>query len=208
MVNHSVRYPTIKTMSSFAASAAFTLATSFAMLFSLSSPSQAAYRKLYEHDYLLQHPDALGLKIVPFKATPSHALQELRRCFNCSFPVGGAPRAYPTLGQFIPLVVCATGGFGCQKAPVKAYPTDGLYQLRLVAEPGHFDGTGSSVTFNFYTSKGGYLHLKVTGYVTSPIIPDILNKAASRLVWSDFAWNLGNNMWSNTCKQGKVCGAS
>lgn len=204
MVNHSVRYPTIKTIGSFAAGAAFTLATSFAILFSLSSPAHAAYRKLYEYNYSLNLYNASGLKFL-FKATPSQALQELRRCFNCSFPVGNAPRAYPTLGQFIPLQACAIGKFGCQNAPVKAYPFDGLYQLMLVAQQGHFDGTGSSVTFEFYTGKGGYLNLRVTGYVTSPIIPDPLNKVAAELIWGDFAFSLSNNMWANTCKNGKLC---
>lgn len=208
MLNRSIRYPILKTVGSFFAGATFSSVTLFTTLFVTSLPARAESRKLYEYEYLVSRPAIVGGQVVrfPVKATPSRALQELRRCFNCSFPVDGAPRAYPKQGQLIPLKACGIGSFACQDAPVKAYTYDGLKRLQLIAQPGHFDGDKSSVTFEFITGNSGYLVLKVTAFVTKPIIPDLPNKTAANATWSGFAAKLGNNMWANTCAQGAICG--
>lgn len=68
-------------------------------------------------------------KLVPsgneigIKAHQNDAFKELHRCFNCSFPVAGAPHAFPTNGQYIPLRACFT--FFCKPAPVRSYLGNG-----------------------------------------------------------------------------------
>ena len=211
MFNHSVHHPTVKTAGSFAISAAFTLAASFTIFSVFSLPAHAASRKLYEFDYRVTRSGPVGSSLFrrPIKATTVHALNELKRCFNCSFPVKGAPKTYPKSDQQIPLKACAkfTSRFTCKPAPVKAYPFNSLGRLLLIAQRGHFDGANSSVTFQFYTEqKTGELKLKVVAYVTNPTIPDEINKQSADDTWNRFARQLGDNMWANTCAKGKVCG--
>ena len=204
MFNCSVRCPNTKTVGSFIAGAALSLGT----LFASSLPARAESRQLYEYEYKVVHTDYVErvVRRRSIRATPSQAFQELRRCFNCSFPVSGAPRAYPKDDQFIPLRACAGGKFGCKDAPVKAYSFFSLDRIVLVAESGHFDGKDSTIIFNFITDSSGNLKIKVTAFVTDPTVPDFLNKTFARTTWRSFARKLGENMWNNTCAKGKVCG--
>jgi hypothetical protein len=151
----------------------------------------AATRQLYKLDYLLKWngnapPITAGSTRVVFA--------ELHRCFNCSFPVGNAPSKYPSSGQFIPLSACYIPGIICLNAPVKAYPDDAHSTIRLVAQPGHFDGAGSVVTFVFSRDSAARLHLTVTGDVVNPSIPDWLDIEGAQAIWSRFARQLALNI--------------
>lgn len=95
----------------------------------------------------------------------------LHNCFNCYFPIGNAPRAYPKDGDVINLNA-SPFSFIVLPAPVRAQTAMGG-ALQLVALPGHFDGAGSMVTFSWYNDAAGYLHLYVHAMVLVDYGPTI-----------------------------------
>jgi hypothetical protein len=134
----------------------------------------------------------------------------LHDCFNCNFPVPGAPAAFPSEGQVMPLEPCIVQPV-CVNATVKAYARDQDGYLELIAQPGHFDGAGSTITFRFYTDSSGILHLNVISYVASnPATanpPDPVAKNFANDTWREFAANLGIYLYSHVCG-GQYCPAS
>jgi hypothetical protein len=93
---------------------------------------------------------------------------ELHRCFNCNFPIGGAPRAFPKLGQELPLEVKIkeTGvklPFPVQVTQIERKPNE--INIEFATLPGHVDGLGSTIHFMFFR-QGDELHLKTNGYIT------------------------------------------
>jgi peptidoglycan hydrolase-like protein with peptidoglycan-binding domain len=132
------------------------------------------------------------------KGTATDAFDELHRCFNCSFPVQGAPAAFPTWGQFVDLKVCLAI-LGCGKFPVKFYPDETRHFIRLVAQAGHFEGEGSTITFSWYTSTAGELHLADAAFVTKPLVSDATIKGFASVTWRRFATQLGHNMRDHGC---------
>ena len=168
----------------------------------------AKLRLLYHWGLPVQYVVDGGTAIYPIKGSTSagdlpglteyRAYKELRRCFNCSFPVKGAPKAYPKNGQLVNLVACL-GRLGCKKAPVRTYTVieHGTFQyLKLVAQKGHFDGAGSAIYFRFRIDESNNnLLLDVRAYVAKPTVPDAVNKAAANLTWRRFGNQLGGNMW-------------
>ncbi|MEU6330514.1 hypothetical protein ABZ851_25040 [Streptomyces sp. NPDC047049] len=148
----------------------------------------AGLRKLYDERFTVKPNNAHypGLRVSPAKA-----MKSLKHCFNCTFPVKGAPKKFPKENQRINLEACAVF-FACKDAPVRYH---GLGNMKnawyFTAEKGHFDGAGSKVYFNFYTGSKGYLELHVEGYVTHPSVPDSLNKRFAVEKWQSFAHNMG-----------------
>ncbi|UXY30193.1 hypothetical protein [Streptomyces sp. HUAS TT20] len=129
---------------------------------------------------------------------PSLAIKELHRCFNCTFPIKGAPKKYPKENQHLSLKACAAGPFGCRNAPVRYHGgvKNGWY---FTAEKGHFDGAGSKVYFQFYSEKNThYLMLHVWAYVTHPTVPDAINKSFATGKWQDFNHKMGVKLWCQT----------
>jgi hypothetical protein len=164
----------------------------------------AGLRALYNYDIPVTTGATVGGSPAPVYADPYFAMQALQSCFNCSFPVPGAPTAFPSYGQYIALQPCITlNSIGCQNAPVTAYPDVQARYFVLVAEAGHFDGQGSTVTFRFYQSSSGVLRLNVIAYVanaTAPWwLPDDVNIAFAESTWRSFAVNLGTYITQHTC---------
>ncbi|MFI0448884.1 hypothetical protein [Actinomadura sp. 6N118] len=124
------------------------------------------------------------------KKHPSKAMKKLKSCFNCTFPVSGAPKKYPKKGQKLPLKACWFKKV-CN-APVKFYPK-GKYGWYFVAQKGHFDGKGSKVHFHWYQKKK-VLYLRVWAYVANPSVPDSANKAGAHEAWSQFAKNMARSL--------------
>ncbi|MET2012921.1 hypothetical protein ABXJ56_15365 [Microbacterium chocolatum] len=89
--------------------------------------------------------------------TVSTVRSMLYDCFNCYFPVAGAPAAFPTYNQFLPLEVGPIPGvlgwnFNCYMDGTSYYNEGGgmawfSYWFRAAAS--HVDGAGSTITFNF-----------------------------------------------------------
>lgn len=110
----------------------------------------------------------------------------LRKCFNCYFPVSGAPRAFPAKGQKLPLKVgpanfeCTMGGIG----KVNGY----LFQYAFAATKNHVDGKGSTIVFSFRSDK----RLYVTGKVQSVWMNNWYYRGGAFATWNSFAQKLRN----------------
>ncbi|WP_143070952.1 hypothetical protein [Streptomyces malaysiense] len=151
-------------------------------------------RVLYDVDFFVG--ERVGAKDVrKLKLKPKKAWDELHRCFNCSFPVDGAPKKFPSENQYIKLKACGIGHFGCKNAPVRYHKSNSYpYTWFFLAQKGHFDGKDSMVRFRFYDDKQGFLHLKVYATVTHPTIPDGVNKEFATMKWRAFAHILGMHL--------------
>ena len=91
----------------------------------------------------------------------------MHTCFNCYFPVEGAPAAFPRPGQLLPLVVRLAPGFPANNftcifgaenfIPGEYGPAgnaiDGDFAFYFNSGPGHIDGPGSMISFDFYGDK-------------------------------------------------------
>ncbi|WP_200301349.1 hypothetical protein [Streptomyces adelaidensis] len=145
-------------------------------------------RKLYDVSFYVKPNNARFIG-KPWK--PSEAIRELKKCFNCTFPVKGAPKKYPAENQRINLKACATF-FVCKNAPVRYHKGKDKYGWYFTAEKGHFDGAGSKVYFNFINEKKtGYLKIHVWAYVAKPTVNDSLNKRFATSKWQEFAHKMG-----------------
>lgn len=91
----------------------------------------------------------------------------MHSCFNCIFPVEGAPAAFPRPKQTLPLVVRLSdlwpfnspNNFTCifgeehyvnRKFGVGSNILDGDFACYFNSGPGHVDGPGSMISFDFY----------------------------------------------------------
>jgi hypothetical protein len=92
---------------------------------------------------------------------------ELRRCFNCNFPVGGAPKEFPKTGDHLPLEIEIAGAhladFPVEVTQVSK--TADAIDIEFVTLPGHVDGPDSIIHFRFFQDDGE-LHLGIRGYIT------------------------------------------
>lgn len=93
--------------------------------------------------------------------------RELHRCFNCNFPMGGAPKEFPKVGDELPLEI-RTAGQKLLNFPVRVTEisrTADAIDIEFVTLPGHVDGPDSTIHFRF-AQDGGQLHLTTTGLIT------------------------------------------
>lgn len=132
--------------------------------------------------------------------TYAMAIKELKRCFNCSFPIGNAPRAYPSPGQTINLNA-SPFSLVTVRAPVYV-ATSGNRGFKFRALAGHFDGEGSTIKFEFYNyCKGGVsqLRLLVNASVVRDRTPPInaANAAAAKAQWGRFVSRTAQNTGAN-----------
>lgn len=156
-------------------------------------------RKLYDYRF---HVKPNNARVVGVAWKPGLAISELKRCFNCTFPVKGAPKKYPAENQKLDLKACASY-FVCKNAPVRYHKGGIANGWYFTAEQGHFDGKGSRVSFQYYSEKDThYLMLHVRAYVTHPAVPDSLNKRFAYDAWQDFSHNMGVKLW---CKSYGSC---
>jgi hypothetical protein len=140
-------------------------------------------KSLYDYDFFVK-----SARIGPISGHAADAFAELHHCFNCSFPVGNAPAAYPAENQLIPLQACPF--FTICNAPVRFFGDEPRGDFMLVAQPGHFDSPGSTVRFHFSTDASGYLHLSVRAWVLGSQLADPVNQSGAWEAWASFASNL------------------
>lgn len=100
--------------------------------------------------------------------SPAYATNLLKSCFNCYFPISGAPRTYPYVGQTMPLQIqLPIISFVTKPAPVKVSAVY-VHGWQFIALPGHVDWVGSTITFQWYADFNGRLHLSVVGSIANP----------------------------------------
>ncbi|TDK25830.1 hypothetical protein E2F48_11440 [Arthrobacter crusticola] len=124
------------------------------------------------------------------KAAASRVIPELNRCFNCSFPVSGAPSYFPAVGAKINL---NASPFSLIKIPAPVQVSHkGSVSFGFLALAGHFDGAGSTVSFRFYNDASGWLHINVYAKVVKDrgAVANDLNKRVASQTWANFLANL------------------
>jgi hypothetical protein len=135
--------------------------------------------------------------IVTGHETTAQALAELRSCFNCSFPVSGAPRAYPVSGQILNLNA-SPFSFIEISAPVRFYKTGPATEpdWYFVAQAGHFDGAGSRINFDFYKPAGYPVRISISATIVQDngVVANAANTFVARSTWNLFAANLLYNI--------------
>lgn len=127
----------------------------------------------------------------------SDAFAELHRCFNCSFPIGNAPSAYPADNQYVALNACPP--FSVCNAPVRFFSAPQDDYLMIDSQPGHFDAAGSSLRWRFWTDSSDHLHLEAKTWNLGSSIPEAANQAGAYNAWSQYALQLGHNLFYNRC---------
>ncbi|MEY3846599.1 MAG: hypothetical protein RJA66_866 [Actinomycetota bacterium] len=121
--------------------------------------------------------------------SPATNMSRLKTCFNCYFPVSGAPKNYPKPGQLLPLSV-GIFNFECRMASTVETPSYGSFQFNATAN--HVDGYGSNIIFQFM-KIGGRNYLVVDAYIVNSL--DLIRApylASAGLNWQVFAWNLNS----------------
>lgn len=142
----------------------------------------------YTHTYTLEHTTVPEVRAL------------LMNCFGCYFPIEGAPQAFPASDQFLPLVVrpfpdsaivwntnCYMGG--------RYYENYGggeaYFGYDFRAAPGHVDGLGSAIYFDFNpmwqqaTPNTKFGQLVVTGWVVNPTPMGFSPAFITNMTW----WN-------------------
>jgi hypothetical protein len=157
-------------------------------------PLDANGRVLYDYDFIV----AVSVSPVdlPISGHAADAFAELHRCFNCSFPIGNAPSAYPAENQYVALSACPF--FSVCNAPVRFFSAQQNDYLMINSQPGHFDSAGSALRWRFWTDSSGYLHLEAKTWNLGSSIPDAANQAGAYIAWQQFALRLGYNLY-NRC---------
>lgn len=130
---------------------------------------------------------------------------ELHRCFTCNFPMGGAPKEFPKVGDKLPLEI-KMAGVKLANFPVEvtqAEKTGSEINIEFVTLPGHVDGPGSTIHFRFF-EQGGEIHLGVNAHITDPGpgtgsgLPGALARAGytgvAHLNWQPYIDRLADNI--------------
>jgi hypothetical protein len=109
-------------------------------------------------------------------------------CFSCYFPLEGAPRAWPRIGQYLPLKVLGVP-FPVTMATVSSNPSYTWFQFSFYATANHPDGPGSAISFTFENQK-----MVVYAWITRDLGPVLngANQAGASVSWALFARNLRN----------------
>lgn len=153
-----------------------------------------------EEGTLTQYLDLSAVSAFPVVADPAwdysrtyltnrttyDVVNRLGGCFNCYFPIRGAPRAFPRVNQILPLRI-GQGNFEVLFATVSSNPSYTWFQFSFYATKNHVDGLGSAISFTFDKRK-----LYVYGWVVRDYgaagRPVYL--AGVSLGWQQFARNL------------------
>ncbi|MGI5292113.1 RHS repeat domain-containing protein [Nonomuraea polychroma] len=168
----------------------------------------------YDYKYVITfHPPMnYGAPDIPqggvpeaLRVSPEVAINELRRCFNCSFPIKNAPANFPKDGEFIPLdaapwpreVSMWIGGVDAHVQSYDYHPDgNGFY---FVASQDHFDNPGSVIAFNFEQDDQGQLNLRVRAWADTPL-PNAVTEGVADIEWQNFGHRLGMNIAQNHCR--------
>lgn len=125
--------------------------------------------------------------------TPAQGWSLLHNCFNCYFPVAGAPRAFPTLGSLLPLRVGWVGvidaDFTCLMDRIE--PADRMWKFAAWGK--HVDGFGSWIAFGLHKNALNQNVLEVGAFIVNDLpmgIPNPIYTEAAVMNWQGFANNL------------------
>ena len=129
--------------------------------------------------------------------TPESAQLAMHGCFNCYFPVPGAPRNFPSVGQYLPLTA-GPWNFACifRNEDYRPYPGHHAWGFVFDAASGHVDGLGSWISFDFFQKAGESTYtLRVYGYIVNDNPTGVGRPAylvGATANWYLFAQNISN----------------
>lgn len=112
----------------------------------------------------------------------------LKSCFNCYFPVKGAPRSFPKVGQLLPLKV----GVANMECRFKSqFSGTNYFGFQFDATKNHVDKAGSNIIFQFKTI-GGKKYLTVNAYIKNDAfwVKNAFYRSGAISTWKQFAANL------------------
>lgn len=160
-----------------------------------TSSSATAYPVLADPNWTYSLTYTLGA------TTPNAVWNELHRCFNCNFPLAGAPSAFPGAGQVMPLTLGGLGNFSVKRNIAYNYTNPNVapglnsgFQLEAVA--GHVDGAGSTIGFDYYKRfSDGKVVMTVNAFIKNDFVGgNTLYKSLAGDSWGQFAGNLIRNL--------------
>ena len=128
--------------------------------------------------------------------SPSTIWTWMHGCFNCYFPVDGAPHAWPKIGQDLPLTVgvAGIGNFHCTYSYESNWLASGGFNFRFVSAAGHVDGLGSMIEFSVYNDFNARLGVRgvIQRQMSLPL--QAAYKLGAGTKWREFATNLSGSV--------------
>lgn len=126
------------------------------------------------------------------RTTLSKIWNELHRCFNCNFPISGAPKSFPAVGAILPLTMNGVGNFKVSMNNKWYTPSRSNAGFQYLAQPGHIDGAGSTITFDIFLRPGDNNYILSVGAFVKKDFPlgNNVYWAAAHQSWSKFAGNI------------------
>lgn len=123
------------------------------------------------------------------RTSPNSNWIKLHNCFNCYFPISGAPQWWPAPNELLPLIANMQN-MECRMGTVVV---GGLqdYSWSFRATANHLDGYGSHITFSL-RYVGGVPSLIVNAFIVNePFVGRDLMLMFANSSWQTFATNLG-----------------
>lgn len=126
--------------------------------------------------------------------TYTSAWNKLHKCFNCYFPVAGAPASWPTYRQTLHLYVwdlLVFHNMECVMDYSVVYATSNRW--KFLATKNHMDGLGSTIIFDLRRISSGANQLVVDASIVNDALLGTMNwyvEAKARENWQKFADNL------------------
>ncbi|MBV7411454.1 hypothetical protein KRX56_01690 [Dermabacteraceae bacterium TAE3-ERU27] len=118
--------------------------------------------------------------------TAEQAKRLLKRCFNCYFPVTGAPKNFPILGEYLKLRD-KFFNFECRFAGERS--SRGIFFFKFKATGRHVDGFGSRIKFVFMKIDNQQ-YLVVEAYVANNHMNNPIYRYKANETWQKFANNI------------------
>ncbi|WP_139827781.1 hypothetical protein [Nesterenkonia sp. PF2B19] len=144
----------------------------------------------FNHDQVSDYPVSVSSGwsysyTFSYGKTKYQASSLVRGCFNCYFPISGAPRNYPSNGQLLPLRVAVIGNFECRMGVTQLPDANHSFFFNFRTTTNHLYGTGHTVNFSFGDRS------VLTVYASTPSWAAWTHPGA-RSQWSTFASNVRN----------------
>lgn len=156
-------------------------------------------------DVVTQHVETTGDESFPIVSDPNWGYvgvwslnanykiswERLHNCFNCYFPVDGAPSHWPAYNELLPLRVFPSFNMECRMGYVFTATT--YYRWKFLATKNHLDGLGSNIIFDLRKTTTGENQLVVDAWIVNDVAWPGGNEAyelMARLNWYHFAVHL------------------
>ena len=132
--------------------------------------------------------------VATYALTTSHVVswERLHNCFNCYFPVDGAPSKWPAFGQRLPLTVTQLGIVSNMECTMNYILTSTTYyKWKFLATKNHIDGLGSNIIFELRKTSTGKYQLVVDAWIVNDFWGGNLTyEILAKSNWQTFADNL------------------